>query len=296
MQKTLTGLLLAGILVIVGCGGADPAAPAPADTGLNSLPEDTGGVHLALPRDPDGTDAAPHGCYLYLPAGWEESPVAYPLLIFLHGAGEKGDSHADPDVLDLVLRNGPPRLIHRGEWQPPHPMIVISPQCHTGWWDPDGVRTLLEWVDLHYPVDRSRIYMTGLSRSGFGTWSQLGRYGDQEADPLSVAAAAPICGGGGTGQAAAIATTPIWAFHGTADGTVGPGGSVNLVKAIGALDPAVSPRLTLFEGVGHNSWARTYDGSGLDEGIGSYPTDPAVDSWLVSFAPDLYTWLFSHHR
>ena len=121
--------------------------------------------------------------------------MPYPLLVFLHGSGERGDSNDNPDALNLLLRNGPPRLIDRGEWAPPHPMIVVSPQCHNGWWNPDDVRALLEWVDLHYPIDRTRIFLTGLSMGGYGTWSYLGRFGGEAEDPLPIAAAAPIPGG-----------------------------------------------------------------------------------------------------
>ncbi len=293
---TLSLCLLAGAGLLGGCSSDDPATPDPVTEGLDRLPADTGGVHLALPRDPDTAGTAPLGCYLYLPAGWEDSPVAYPLLVFLHGAGERGDSYDDPDALGLLLRNGPPRLIDRTEWAPPHPTIVVSPQCHNGWWDPNDVRALLEWVDLQYPVDRTRIFLTGLSMGGYGTWSYLGRFGGEAEDPLPIAAAAPICGGGGTNLAAAMTATPIWAFHGTGDGTVPPSGSVNLIKAIGALDPAVTPRLTLFDGVGHNSWGRTYDCSGVGEGLSAYGADPAVEPWLVPYEPDLYVWFFSYRR
>ncbi len=257
-----------GLFLFVGGCGTDTTAPLPEDNGMNDLPIDTGGVHLALPHDPDNPDAAPFGSYVYEPAGLDHSPVPYPLLVFLHGAGERGDSAADSTVLDLVLRNGPPLLIERGTWQPPHPMIVVSPQCHSGWWNPDDVRSLLVWIDRHYRVDRAHIYLTGLSMGGYGTWAYLGRFGSVADDSLALAAAAPICGAGNPDQAAAVAQTPVWAFHGTADGTVAPSGSVAMVTAVGAMGPAVPPRLTLYDGVGHNSWARTYDGTGVGQGLG----------------------------
>jgi poly(3-hydroxybutyrate) depolymerase len=295
-RRTVACSLLAAAICLGGCSGDDPAEPDPESDTLDRLPPDSGGQHLALARDPDTAGTPPYGCWLYLPGGWQDSPAPYPLLVFLHGAGERGDSHGDPAALDAVLRNGPPRLIAGGQWDPPHPLIVVSPQCHDGWWDPVDIRELLEWVDQHYPVDRTRIYLSGLSMGGYGTWGYLARFGAEEADPLALAAAAPICGGGAAGQAAAQAHTPIWAFHGTSDGTVPPAGSVALVKAIGALQPEVPPRLTLYDGVGHDSWSRTYDGSGQGEGLRSYPPDPAVDPWLVPYAPDLYAWFFSHRR
>jgi len=263
---------------------------------LDRLPPDTGGTQTALPRDPDAADAAPFGLHIYLPGGMDDSPMPYPLLVFLHGSGERGDSAADPAILATVLHNGPPRLIDRGQWNPPHPMIVVSPQCHGSSWDAALVRQLIAWIDGHYPVDRTRIYLTGLSMGGYGTWNYLGRYGADAGDTLAVAAAVPICGGGSTGQAAAISGTPVWAFHGTADTVVRPFASVDLIKAIGALDPPVAPRLTLYDGVGHDSWSRTYDLSGLGQGLAAYPDDPGVTPWLVRYGPDLFSWLFSHRR
>jgi predicted peptidase len=287
-----TTLAVLGAVLVAGCAD-DPADPTPTGGGLTALPPDSGGVHLALPRDPDVPSAAPYGCYLYLPDGLDESPVPYPLLIFLHGAGERGDSHEDPAVLTRVLRNGPPKLIQQDAWRPPYPMIVASPQCHDGWWSPSKIRELLEWLDANHPVDRAHVFLTGLSMGGFGTWAYLGAYGDPEDDPLPIRAAVPICGGGDPQQAAAIANTPVWAFHGTADPTVSVAASIAMIEAVGALEPAVPPRLTLYDGVGHDSWTRTYDGSGLDQGLLAYPEAPSIEPWLVTYSPDVWTWLFS---
>lgn len=237
----IPGTMTAVLALLLVCGGCsdDATSPDPTSNGLSELPADSGGVHLALPHDPDG-------------------------------AGE------------------------RGEWAPPHPMIVVSPQCHSGWWNADDIRGLLAWIDRHYPVDRSHIYLTGLSMGGYGTWNYLGHYGDAVCDSLPVAAAAPICGAGNTSQAAAMEQTPIWAFHGTAEGTVAPSGSVSMIVALGALAPAVPPRLTLYDGVGHDSWSRTYNGDGIGQGLDTYADAPDVNPWLVPYDVDLYTWFFTH--
>ena len=298
MRDAVRGMAPAGMALLLAAGGCSDSSSGPDLSGddLGNLPPDTGGVHLALPRDPNDADAPPFGSYLYLPAGLAESRAEYPLLVFLHGSGERGDSAQDPAALDLVLHNGPPRLIARGEWAPPHPLIVISPQCHTGWWNPADVRQVLEWVDQHYPVNRSRIYLTGLSMGGYGTWTYLGSYGGVTGDSIAVAAAVPICGAGNPGQAAAMAGTPIWAFHGTADGTVAPSGSVTMIKAVGGLSPAEPPRLTLYDGVGHDSWSRTYNGDGVGQGLSQYAEAPDVTPWLVAYDPDIWSWLLAHRR
>ncbi|MCB1150021.1 hypothetical protein KDK88_00625, partial [bacterium] len=133
-----------------------------------------GGGQHALHRDPSSPDAPPYSCWLHVPAEAAADPAArFPLLIFLHGSGERGDSLEDPSALDRVCYNGPPLHLQRGDWQPPAPMIVLSPQSHTEDWEPQDVRALLEWADARLPVDRSRIYLTGLSRGGYGVWNYL---------------------------------------------------------------------------------------------------------------------------
>ena len=121
-------------------------------------------------------------------------------------------------------------------------------------------------------IDTTRIYVTGLSLGGFGTWAYA------RAKPERVAAVVPIAGGGSTGTAVcAMRDVPVWAFHGDADGTVNVSSSTNSVNALNACSPppAVAPRLTIYPGVGHDSWSRTYDGSA---------------------GHDIYTWLLNYRR
>ena len=112
---------------------------------LKFLPVDTGGKHSA--HILSETDA-PYGFYIYLPAGYEQIPVNYPLLVFLHGIGEIGNSSEDVRKLDLVLIHGPPHLIHNGRWTTPYPMLVVSPQCHDEDWQPEKIDEFIRFRPL----------------------------------------------------------------------------------------------------------------------------------------------------
>ena len=195
---------------------------------------------------------------LHLPQGYDKSAKdqRWPLVLFLHGAGERG---AD---LEIVKKHGPPKLIAAGK---DIPAIVISPQCPTDeWWNDhiDGLLALLDDVQKKHNVDPDRVYVTGLSMGGFGTWALLAR------EPQRFAAAIPICGGGSRLGLQRAANTPIWAFHGDADPLVPVEESTRLVEAMKARG-AKDVKLTIYPGVSHDSWTQTYD-------------DPAVWEWLLA--------------
>lgn len=194
------------------------------------------------------------GYYAYLPEDhYYEAGEKFPLLIFLHGSGEKGNGTTE---LNKILIHGPPKLVKNGRR---FPFIIISPQLPTsqGGWPVNLVDELIARAKAAYRVDTTRIYVTGLSMGGYGTWAYA------TSRPNVVAAVVPIAGAGSTGQACAMKNVPTWAFHGDADGTVNVSGSVNMVNAMKACTPAGSPepKLTIYPGVGHDSWTRTYDGS-----------------------------------
>lgn len=265
------------ILALTACGGGGGTVQ---DTSGNpgstpDLPPDTGGSHTAYLT---GTTTSPYGHYVYLPGGYTPGGSGYPLLVFLHGAGEKGSGATLTD-LNRVLVHGPPKLIASGDWNPPVPMIVASPQTASGW----GAATIDDFIDYlrsTYTIDETRIYLTGLSMGGIGTFSYLTQMGSMG----QVAAAVPICGQGNTGAAAAMKHVPVWAFHGDADKTVSVNGSINMVNAINAQSPPVPARLTLYPGVGHNSWARTYDGSGMGTERADYdPFDQSIYAWMLHY-------------
>ncbi len=194
---------------------------------------------------------------LTLPKGYDDDPrQSWPLLMFLHGSGESGDD------LDKVKFHGPPKLIAAGK---EFPFIVVSPQSPGLGWNVDALKGLLDELENTYRVDRSRVYLTGLSMGGFGTWALAA------AHPEHFAAIAPICGGGEKFWIRRLVDVPAWVFHGTADTSVPIQRSRDMVEALEAAN-AKEVKFTVYEGVGHDSWTQTYDN------------------------PELYDWFLAHKR
>jgi predicted peptidase len=196
-----------------------------------------------------------------VPADIEEGKT-YPLIVFLHGAGERGDDNT------IQLVHGMADLC-TDEMMARHPAFVIAPQCpneqrwsNVDWSSPsstlpeevsDSLSATIELVDAmceEFPIDKDRLYITGLSMGGYGTWDALARY------PGKFAAAIPICGGGDPAQVEHIGDTPIWVFHGDQDEAVRVGRSREMVNAL--REAGHSPIYTEYEGVGHDSWTETY--------------------------------------
>ncbi len=197
----------------------------------------------------------------------------YPLVIFLHGAGERGNDNQK-------------QLLHgmndfaADEIMAKYPAFVMAPQCPEGqkWVDVDwsasshklpekpsvslaATFNAVSQLQSEFSIDPKRIYITGLSMGGYGTWDALARR------PELFAAAVPICGGGDPALAKQMMTIPIWAFHGADDKTVPAERSRQMVEALKAVGG--QPKYTEYPGVGHNSWARTY-------------SDPAMYEWLFA--------------
>jgi predicted peptidase len=181
----------------------------------------------------------------------------YPLVIFLHGAGERGNDNKSQ------LKHGA-RVFTTAENQAKRPCFVIAPQCPKDqWWSGknlEDVITIVEKFAKDPRVDTSRIYITGLSMGGFGTWSIIAQR------PKLFAAAIPICGGGNPADAKTIKHIPIRAYHGDADKVVTPDKSQSMIDALKSFR-AKDATLTLYPNVGHDSWTQTY-------------VDPSVMAWL----------------
>ena len=193
---------------------------------------------------------------LTLPKGYEaDSNQRWPLVIFLHGAGERGDD------LSLVTKHGPPKLVAQGK---DLGAIVASPQVPAGAvWDPHLVKALTEDLCTRLRVDRQRLYLTGISMGGFGTWETALQF------PETYAAIAPICGGTGVRflLAERIKHLPVWIFHGALDTVVEPAHSQKMYDALKKIGS--NARLTLYPDAKHDSWTVTYD-------------DPAFWEWLMA--------------
>lgn len=194
---------------------------------------------------------------LFLPEDYYKSPdKKYPTILFLHGAGERGDN------LNQVKRHGPPKIL---ENKKDFPFIVISPQCPpNGWWDTYALSVLLDDIEAKYRVDKNRLYLTGLSMGGYGTWDLATR------QPGRFAAIAPICGGGNPVLAGLLKETPTWVFHGDADPVVPVQRSDEMVEALKKIGAEV--KYTRYRGLQHDSWTTTYDN------------------------PELYKWFLEHER
>ena len=203
---------------------------------------------------------------LYLPEGYQDKRESkWPLVLFLHGAGERGDN------LNKVKAHGPPKMVEQGR---EFPFIIVSPQCPKNQrWDDAMLTVLLDHVCKEYRVDTSRLYLTGLSMGGYGSWS----LGMALCDRL--AAIAPICGGGSFidvynasgAKGKALRSLGVWAFHGAKDTVVPISESEKMVEALRKFGhPA--PKLTIYPDARHDSWTKTYDN------------------------PELYQWFLKYQR
>ncbi len=179
---------------------------------------------------------------LYLPESYQSSHKKWSLLLFLHGAGERGND------LQKVKLHGPPKLIEHGQQ---FPFIVVAPQCpEDQWWDIENLDKLLKDVTAEYRIDTTRQYLTGLSMGGYGTWALATEY------PNRFAAIAPVCGGGDPSKVETIKHIPVWVFHGAKDEVVPIEKSQEMVAALTALGADV--KFTVYPEAAHDSWTETY--------------------------------------
>jgi lysophospholipase L1-like esterase/dienelactone hydrolase len=208
-----------------------------------------------------GADGATLPYRLLTPKNYDKAQK-YPLVIFFHGAGERGDDNG------RQTKHGA-KLFAKPEVRDKYPCFVFAPQCPNeqtwsavkGWTDPvsfspdpkPAMKLALGAIDellKEFSVDQDRVYVTGLSMGGFGTWDLLSRA------PERWAAAAPICGGGDPSKIAVAKGVPIWTFHGMNDNVVPLERSREMVAALKAA--GARPLYSEYPYVGHDSWSHAY--------------------------------------
>jgi predicted peptidase len=195
------------------------------------------------------TETVAYDYLITFPDGYSATGPAVPLLLFLHGSGERGDD------LELVKTWGPPRIIEAGERS--FPAVVVSPQCQAGEvWNARGLAALVDDLCARHNIDRRRIYVTGLSMGGAGTWELAA------AIPDRLAAIVPVCGDATTLIAEKIRGIPIWVFHGALDQDVPLADSAMLVERLYELGADV--RFTVYADGDHLAgWQRAYASDAL---------------------------------
>lgn len=186
---------------------------------------------------------------VYLPQKYVHK-ATWPLIMFLHGAGERGNTLEE---LDRLKRNGLMKYLKTDPKFADFPFVVVAPQCPTSTYWPvltESLDCLIDEILDKYNIDTAKIYLTGLSMGGYGTW-YLGYH-----HPERFAAMAPVCGSGIPSSADRLIDMPIWVFHGMEDPIVPYSHSEFLYRSIKAAGGNI--RLTGYPGVGHDSWTKAY--------------------------------------
>lgn len=191
--------------------------------------------------------------WVWLPRDYAQRSARWPLVIFLHGSGERGTN------LEKVKVHGPPKQVAQGA---AYPAILVSPQLEEGArWDPERLHRLLAALQARLHIDAQRCLGTGLSMGGFGVWHWATAY------PRDLAAIAPVCGFGDPARVAAMRNVPVRAYHGEQDAVVPLAPHVACVEALRAAGGTAS--LTVYPGVGHDAWTPAYN-------------DPELLPWLLA--------------
>lgn len=258
---------------------------------------------------PTGSTAANYGHLEYLPPGYAADGAKHPVLVFLHGSGESGDGITDLEA--KMKAHGPAKLIAQGStYFADAGMLVFVPQSPE-WWNPDGIHAFLDYLATNFRIDPRRVYLTGLSMGGGGTWSYASSH------PHRATAILPICGAAGPGDGAPLVGVPTWAFHAWGDGTVPSSNSVgwadHIADAIAGVD--VPPVLTDYPHVGGDvnqaaagDMTATFDGAAFAWAEGTaamgesnlrltlYP-DGSHDSWTRTYdQPAIWDWFIAQRK
>lgn len=199
------------------------------------------------------------GYIKYLPKDYDETKK-YPLVFFLHGAGERGDN------LDMIACHGYMQYVK--EQGREYPFIFIAPQCpNDKYWGcyTESLLSFLDWICEELPVDKTRVYLTGLSMGGTGTFMLA------MAEPERFAAIAPICGSGIRWYAGSLKDVPVYMYHGDCDKVIPISESVTMMRNINL--SGGNARLEICYGIEHNAWDIAYSDTRLEEWFLSHVND-----------------------
>ena len=247
MQRLVHAFMVgASALAIAACHGAR----------LTRADANPAARHTARPK---GTTAAANGFWEYLPARYTGTSKS-PLLVFWHGIGENGTGTAE-DLAKVPLF-GPPHLISIGTWNATLPLVVLSPQHGPrGCPSADEIHDFMAFALTHYSVDSSRVYLSGLSCGALGSANYLAKYGGKQV-VASVLIAGNATAMWNARKCDLLREVALWSFHGDADRVVSiTGNNTTMPNFMGCPAPRRAARYTVYPGVDHDSWSRTYDGS-----------------------------------
>lgn len=224
-------------------------------SGTAAEPTASPGKQVAIKAVGGAADNPPYNYLLFAPANYDQQEK-WPLIVFLHGSGERGDD------LELVKKHGPPKIV---EDKPDFEFTVVSPQVPANSrWEPEKVGQVIDQAVKSLKIDVDRIYLTGLSMGGSGAWNTAARYPDR------FAAIVPICGKGDPDTAETIKSIPCWVFHGAKDSPESVKYNEEMVAAL--KKAGGQPKFTLYPEADHDSWTESYNN------------------------PELYQWLLSQQR
>ncbi len=256
-MRVTTVSILSGLLILIGVG-------------CQSTPQPIGPTLLTTHSSGATLGGQPVPYRVAVPDGAVRPEAGWPMLLYLHGAGERGTD------LALLEVHGP--LTQVGRISELSECVIVVPQCPEGaWWQPGPLKLIVDGVLAGGDIDGDRIYVTGNSMGGYGTWNLLADY------PDLFAAAVPICGGGQTDRLWPGMTNgfqldnllrakdvPIHAVHGGKDDQIPLAESQHLIDALKGAGSGA--KLTIYPEAGHNTWTRTY------------------------VKPELYEWMFAQRR
>ena len=246
MHRRLLALLSAGLLLAAGRLPAKPPER-PQDRSQNIAMPSTSRV-----LDTTVTKRLTLRYLLYIPEGYSPTGNRWPLVLFLHGSGERGSD------LSLLARQGLPKLAAEHDL----PFLLAAPQLPEGEvWSADTLKALLDELEATLRVDPDRIYLTGLSMGAFGAWDLA------IAQPDRFAALVAISGGGNPVEVCRLKNVPVWIAHGRKDDVIPVAWAESLAQRLERCGGKV--RLTVYPDAGHDAWTRTY-------------ADPAFLDWLLA--------------